>query len=196
MKTLNCLLCISIVVALISCRPNQNNCVKGMIDFETPLFTIQEYTQPLNLYNVGGLAMNLGNFTMVNGSIVFHTGSVVAFAPQPSGNGQVFHLNNTSLNFDLPTQTTKIELEYLDFGGTINIGAHGNSNPYIGNLSALPPNLSINGVDVTRYNMQDIQNPQGIKIAEKGILLLKSNSDIGSLNIGGQELYLDNFCLN
>jgi hypothetical protein len=105
-------------------------------------------------------------------------------------------MNNTALNFDLKVHTLRGEFDYLDQGGTINLGAHGSANMFVGNISALPANLVINGVTFNKINVQVIMNPQGTRVAEKGTIIFKSNTDIGGMLVGGQELFLDNFCFN
>jgi hypothetical protein len=37
-------------------------------------------------------------------------------------------------------------------------------------------------------------NPQGVKVAENGIILI-SKIDICGITFGGEELFLENFCL-
>lgn len=70
------------------------------------------------------------------------------------------------------------------------------ANLYIGNMFTMPATMVINGVTIIKSNVQDFKSPQGVKVAEKGIITLAYSSDIGGMLIGGEELYLDNFCFN
>jgi hypothetical protein len=138
----------------------------------------------------------VGPIVWVNGTSYNGHSEILNTPPHPFGTNQVIRMNNDVLNFDLTQNTLHAEFEYLDQGGTINLSAHGSGGMYIGNMSAMPVNMIINGVSVTKTNVQNILNAQGVKVAEKGMILLKSNTDIGGMVIGGQELFLDNFCFN
>ena len=67
---------------------------------------------------------------------------------------------------------------------------------YRGNMWTMPSSSVINGVTVTKGSVVDLFNPAGVKIAEKGKITLSYSSDIGSMMVGGSEMFLDNFCLN
>jgi 1,4-dihydroxy-2-naphthoyl-CoA synthase len=88
------------------------------------------------------------------------------------------------------------EFGYLDQGRFINLGARGAASMYFGSMYAMPASMVINGVTITKSNVQEFFNPQGVKVAETGLVRLAYSPDIGSMIIGGQELHLDNFCFN
>jgi hypothetical protein len=100
------------------------------------------------------------------------------------------------LSLDLPQKTRRVEFEYLFQGGVINLGAKSNKNIYIGSVYNLANPLTINGVKITRLKVIDIKNANNQKIAEKGIIRLTHASDMDSLIIGGQEIMIDNICVN
>jgi hypothetical protein len=97
-------------------------------------------------------------------------------------------MNNTMLSFDLKQNTQQAEFEYLDYVGTINLGARGRTNLYVGNMSAFPASTIINGVTIKKSKVVVITNPQGVRVAEKGTITLSYTSDIGGKVIGCQEL--------
>ena len=80
----------------------------------------------------------------------FNYGEIVSNPPHAFGTGQIFRMNNTVLIFDLQQNTQKAEFGYLDQGGTINFGARGAANIYIGTMSAMPGNMVINGVKIQK----------------------------------------------
>ena len=198
MKKLTVILPFIVTFFEIGCNPTPSACVKGYLDFETPTFVLGTvYNSPGFLYNSSnGLAVALIKFTSVAGSQTFNQSKILQPPPFPFGTGNVLRMNNTALNFDLKQGTQKASFEYLDQGGTINLGAHGSGNLYIGNMSALPVNIVINGVTIDKSNVHDILNAQGTKVGETGTITLKFSPDIGGMIIGGQELFLDNFCFN
>jgi len=198
MKKLIWLLLFPIVILLTGCPPNPVSCGKGQLDFEPPSFVLSTaYTSPGFLYNNGnGLAVVLDSITYQSGLHGFNHSDILNAAPHPFGTNQIIRMNNTVLSFDLKQYTRNVEFEYLDQGGTINLSAHGSANMYIGNIGAMPSTLISNGVTVTKSNVTVLTNPQGVRVAEKGVITLKFNSDIGGMTIGGQELFLDNFCFN
>src|SRR5437660_1244736 len=100
-------------------------CKKGDSRFETPTFTLgQKYGGPGPVYNNGkGLSVNIEAITQRTGQKFFGFGDIVVSPPHPFGNGQMIHLNVCVLSFDLPQGTHKVEFDYLDQGGTINLGA-------------------------------------------------------------------------
>ncbi len=175
-------------------------CVRGELRFESPQFPLgRKYTTSTQIYNDGkGLAANIVKLTTQISPPVtfFNFGEIQSTPPHPFGNKQVIRLNTTSLVFDLRQNTKKVEFDYLDKGGTINLGIVVDPSLYIGSMYLLPSPLTIRGVTITKSNVQDITNPLKVKIAEKGTITLTSSKDIGSLIIGGQELFLDNFCFN
>jgi hypothetical protein len=177
-------------------------CNKGALGFEDPTpgatFTLgMSYSYPVQIYNSGdGLSTNIVEITLATGTKFFGSGEIVNISPHPFGSGQMIRLNNTVLNFDLRRTTHKAEFEYLDQGGTINLGARGAANTYVGSMYAMPTSMVINGVRITKSNVKYFLNSQGVKVAEKGIVSLTYSGDIGGMIIGGQEIHLDNFCFN
>lgn len=156
-----------------------------------------KFAAPGQVYNNRhGLYAGINSITFPSGLKGFNYGEIVSNPPHAFGTGQILRMNNTVLIFDLQQNTQKAEFEYLDEGGTINFGARGGANIYIGTMYAMPANMIINGLKITKSNVRHIKNPQGVKVAEKGIITLTFSSDIGSMIIGGQEMYLDNFCFN
>jgi len=197
MKKLTLLLLCIIAVIITGC-PNPATCSKGELRFENPPFVLgTTYSSPGSLYNNGmGLTASLNKITLASGLQGFNHSNILNNPPHPFGTNQVIRMNNTVLSFDLAQNTQKVEFEYLDQGGTINLGAKGTAHLYIGNMYIMPASMVINGVSITKSGVSDILNPQGVKVAEKGLITLKYNADIGSMIIGGQELFLDNFCFN
>ena len=178
--------------------PVLSTCTKGNLSFEAPTFILgQQFTVvSSSVYNNGhGLAAGMANFTPTLGATSFYQ-SEITKPPYPFGTGQVMRMNNTSLNFDLERATTTAQFEYLDQSETINLGVKGSGGMYIGNMSSMPTVQTINGVTIKKSNVKDILNPQGVKVAEKGTITLYYSSDIGEMLIGGQALFLDNFCFN
>jgi hypothetical protein len=158
------------------------------------------YSSSQALYSVGALWVSIGNFTLANGTSVFNSGHIRVSPPSPTGGGQVpfgagqnIYLNNTSLIFDLRAGTQTVTFDYLDYGGTINFGISG-SAPYVGYMSNLP--TSIGGATIKKYNVADLRNPQGAKVAERGTITMNHTQNVGGMRVGGQELYVDNFCFN
>jgi hypothetical protein len=177
-------------------------CNRGALRFEDPTpgatFTLgMSYTKPVQIYNSGnGLVANISEIMFSTGAPLFVSGDIVKNPSHPFGTGQMIRLNNAVLKFDLKRNTHKAEFEYLEQGGTINLGARGAANTYVGSMYAMPTSMVINGVTITKSNVKDFLNSQGVKVAEKGIVRLTYSGDIGGMIIGGQEIYLDNFCFN
>ena len=179
-----------------------SGCGKGALDFEylTPgaSFVLgTTYTGPALIYSSGdGLAVGIAEITLATGAKHFELGEIVNTTAHPFGKGQTIHLNNTALIFDLKRNTRSAEFEYLDQGGTINLGARGSTNVYVGSMDAMPVSMVINGVQITKTNVQEFLNPQGVKVGERGTIRLTYSGDIGGMIIGGQEMHLDNFCFD
>jgi hypothetical protein len=175
-------------------------CKKGDLRFEAPTFFLGKhyFSGGPQVYNSGkGLSVNIDALTAPTGLIFSGSGTIVNSPPHPFGNGQMIQLSVSVLNFDLRQGTRNAEFEYLDCGGTINLGArYGLSKGYIGNMSKMPTSMVINGVTVTKSNVTDVFGPVGVKVAEKGTITLTYSSDIGGMLIGGSEMFLDNFCFN
>jgi len=197
-KKLTRILLFSISVLVTGCFPKPTTCNNGELRFETPLFALGTiYSSPSSIYNSGnGLAAVLTKITFSSGSQGFGHSDILNAAPFPFGTNQIIRMSNTVLDFDLKQNTHYVEFEYLDMGGTINLGAHGSANLYVGNISAMPASFIINGVTIRKKNVIVLNNPLGVRVGEKGMIILKYNSDIGGMMIGGQELWLDNFCFN
>lgn len=170
-------------------------CTKGELRFETPQFSLgTTYNVPGQIYSeTNGFSVGIEDI-IVPPQTLFISGEIQTNPPHPFGNGQMIQLNNAVLNFDLRQNTRKVEFEYLVIGGAINFGAAQSAKLHIATMSSLPG--SINGVAITRSNVVDITNAVKLKIAEKGTITLTSKQDIGGLIIGGQEMFLDNFCFN
>mgnify|MGYP001290592623 CR=1 FL=1 len=185
-----------IAVTLFSTGCSTNNCKKGELTFELPNFSLNtEYTTPGTIYSKGPAAV-IDQITYQSGQKSFGSGKIVNTTAYSFGSGQMIRMNNTVLNFDFRSGTTKAEFEYLDQGGTINLGAHGWANLYVGSMYNMPASMVINGVTITKSNVKDHFASPGVKSAETGVITLTFYQDIGSLVIGGQEMYLDNFCFN
>ncbi len=196
MKKLCLFLTLAIALWGISCTPAPNSCKKGEIDFEAPLFTPGQIFNRLGMvvYNDGtGLAAGIDSITYVSGKRGLNQSEILSSPPHPFGAGQVLRMNNTVLQFDLKTGTQQATFEYLDQGGTINLSANGAAGAYIGSMYTMPVIMVINGVRIKKDHVQDILNSNGQKVAESGIIILTS-SRLADMRIGGQELFLDNFC--
>lgn len=198
MKQSICLFTFAIALFCTGCLKPPIACVKGELRFEAPIFPLgKTYTALGLVYNNGnGLAVGIDSLTYTSGLRGFNQSEILQGPSLPFGTGQVLRMNNTRLNFDLKQGTQKAEFEYLDQGGTINLGARNATGMYIGGMYAMPASMVINGVTVKKSNVQNILNPQGVKVAEKGTITLIFSPDIGGMMIGGQELFLDNFCFN
>jgi len=188
----------SILLFICTGCPPPPNCAKGELNFEPPTFVAGTvYSTAGPLFNNGrGLYAGLMEFTHASGSTELKYASIDSIPPHPFGAGQVLRLSIAALNFDLTAATKSVKFEYLYQGGIINIGAKGNTNVYIGPLRAMPSPLTINGVTIWKTNVQHIINPQGVWVAQTGVIHLKHSTDIGGLIIGGAELFVDNFCTN
>jgi hypothetical protein len=178
-------------------------CGRGAVNFEHPTpggtFALgTPYLVPATqIYNSGdGLAVVITHMTDLTGLQHFQSGKIVNAPPHPFGNGQMIHLNNAVLSFDLKQNTRRAEFEYLAKGGIINLGARSSSNMWVGSMYAMPASMVVNGVTITRSNVTDFLNSAGAKVGERGRIRLAYSGDIGGMIIGGQEIYLDNFCFN
>lgn len=102
------------------------------------------------------------------------------------GQGQTGRANNISYVFDfsgLAWRPSSVDFTFLDMGGLENFAVNG-SAPHIGELTAAP--ASIGGAAVT-----SVSNPvQGGRSGAVSIL----GPAIGSVLVGGQELWLDEVC--
>jgi hypothetical protein len=173
-------------------------CKRGGINFDSPAFVLgSKYSAPSQIYNNRrGLSVNIKEIYFSSGNKSFNWGEIINNQPHSFGSGNVINLNNTVLSLDLPQKTRIVEFEYLFQGGLINLGAKGNKNIYIGSMYNLANPLIINGVTINRLKVIEIKNTNNQKIAEKGIIRLTHASDMGSLIIGGQEIMIDNLCVN
>jgi hypothetical protein len=175
-----------------------SSCCIADLRFQPPTFTAgKHYSSPDLVYNNGnGLSVNIGDLISTSGSTSFGFGEIIASPPHPFGTGQMIHLGGTALYFDLTQGTRHVEFEYLDQGGLINLRPSGGPKLYTGNMWTMPASSVINGITVTKSSVIDFSNPAGVKIAEKGKITLSYPSDIGSMMLGGSEMFLDNFCLS
>ena len=175
--------------------PSPSTCTIGELDFETPTFTLgQTFTSPGSIYSVNRITAVLDAHTQVSGATSFNQ-SEITKPPYPFGTNQVMRMNNTALSFDFGG-VKEVQFEYLDLGGTINLGAKGSGSMYIGNMSSMPAVQIINGVTIKKINVTDVLNAGGTKSGEKGTITLSHSTNISDMLIGGQELFLDNFCFN
>jgi hypothetical protein len=193
MQKLALLISLTIVIHNGGCS---STCDRGALDFEgVPFPAGTVYKAPAQIYNSGnGLSANISDITLLTGMQTFGSGEIVSKTPHPFGTGQVIHMSRTVLVFDLRQNTQKAEFQYLDQGGTINIGARSGANLFIADKYKMLASMVINGVKITKSKVQDYLNPMGVKVAESGVITLTYSSDIGGMIIGGEELFLDNFC--
>ena len=173
-------------------------CKQGSVDMEPPTFPLgKNFNATGPFYNDGsGLAASIVAITLPSGATFFNNATVVDGTNLSFGTHQVLRMNNVVLNFDLKQGTRTAQFDYYDQGGTINLGAGSGNVPYTGNMYVMPATQVMGAVIITKVNPRDIKNPQGIKIGEMGTILIKSATDLGGMKIGGQELYVDNFCFN
>jgi len=168
----------------------QSVCVK----FEAPDFVIGDvYGAPVGqssgdwAFNSNGIDGYVYKFLLFSGSAfnrAYIDNAPVAFSP-----GQSLRTNNINLLFDftrLGFIVKKVTFSFLDLGGHENLAP----NPggiYVGELSSAPP--VINGANVT---VTSTTLPPPIS-GKKGQVVITA-SNIKSVMVGGQELWIDSVC--
>jgi hypothetical protein len=160
MKNLIWLLPLAIILLGPKCRSSSttSGCNNGELRFEPPTFVLgQKFTSIGQIYNDGhGLSVNINSMTS-SGS--FGSGEIIKKPPHPFGTQQILHLNNAVLNIDLKRGTEKVEFEYLEKSGIVNLGAHGGVT-YIGSMYTMPASMLSNGVKTTKSSVKEFFNPQ------------------------------------
>jgi hypothetical protein len=129
------------------------------------------------------IAVSVADFE-VGGNTFFNSASVDT-SPVALGTGQALRVNNISLDVDLsalPFAAREVRVDYLDLGGTENLGVNG-SSVFVGDLASAPPTLGGVAVSV---------NASPVTGGTRGTVVL--SGVVSSLRIGGQELWIDNIC--
>lgn len=130
-----------------------------------------------------GLDVRLFEFDQGSGT-VFHEATVSA-PWGPAGAGQVLHLNNICVGYDLApfVPIDWVRFEYCRGGGVENLEVDGVR--YVGDITALPaayfPNVTVNVA---------VNNGPGYQWGTVTIV-----GDHQQLLVGGQEFYVDNLCV-
>jgi hypothetical protein len=159
------------------------------VDFEPPIAVGTQYGTPAGqlsgtvIIAANAISVAVADFE-VGANTFFNSASVVA-APAALGTGQALQVNNISLDFDvsaLPFAVREVRIDYLDLGGTENLGVNG-TGVFVGNLASAPPTLGGVAVSVTASPVAG---------GTAGTVVL--TGPVTSLRIGGQELWIDNIC--
>jgi concanavalin A-like lectin/glucanase superfamily protein len=159
------------------------------VDFEPPIAVGTQYGAPAGqpsgtvVITTNAIAVAVADFE-VGGNTFFDSASVVA-APPALGTGQVLQVNNISLDVDfsaLPFAVGEVRFDYLDLGGTENLGVNG-SSVFAGELASAPASVGGVAVSVTASPVAG---------GTRGTVVLTGS--VTSLRVGGQELWIDNIC--
>lgn len=180
---------LALLIVLAGCGPPQVVC----LDFEPPLTLSTQYGSPAGqspgdiAFTTNGIPVSVWEFVFTNGGGTFNLAQVDT-APVAFGSGQSMRLNNLNLEFNFSQvgfQVSQVKVEFLDLGGFENLSVNSNPNPpFAGEFSAAPNpiggiGLAVNTVPVTG--------------GTQGTLTLTGQVD--TLRIGGQELWIDNVCV-
>jgi Concanavalin A-like lectin/glucanases superfamily len=159
------------------------------VDFEPPIVVGTQYGAPVGqpsgtvVITTNAIAVSVADFE-VGGNTFFNSASVDT-SPVALGTGQALRVNNISLDVDLsalPFAAREVRVDYLDLGGTENLGVNG-SSVFVGDLASAPPTLGGVAVSV---------NASPVTGGTRGTVVL--SGVVTSLRIGGQELWIDNIC--
>ena len=103
----------------------------------------------------------------------------------PSGDGNVLHLNNICVDYDVSVHApvAAVEFEFCKGGGLENLGVNGML--YVGNIESIPAGF-FPGFNVTVTYTSGPGYLYG---------LVRVEGDVQRLRVGGQEFYVDNLCV-
>ena len=131
--------------------------------------------------------ITLEDFTWSSGGTTSGGFSQVENGGLAGGSGQELQVNNTLLRFDFADPVHDLTIKYGEYGGNLNFEINGDLHVFedfsdIGNGTPIP---SLGGVDI--FVNDD-------PLSSRGVVRLVG--DIEQLKIGGQELWIDDVCLN
>ena len=185
------------------------NCVNGNLIYtgqvlyvprlpiETPTITPTEALplcvefEDLNLgsvYKIGEkfvtsrMTVSVGQFVLSNGAPAGGSAAVVTAQGRAGGYGNELQINNVSLNFYFDSLPNGVSILFGEYGGNLNITINGEFVNFE-NFADINGRV-IGGV------MTSVLNGNG-----KGIGFLNLSGEINTLSVGGQELWIDNMCL-
>jgi hypothetical protein len=120
-----------------------------------------------------------------NGGIPYSGGSCVVDNQQRAGGSGLDVLpNNINMDFDFGTMYRSLRLLYADLGGNLNLRINGDFR----NIGAPLGFASLNGTTLGGATIMAAQAPDGLGVLEvRGYL--------SSFTIGGQELWIDDVCI-
>jgi len=140
-------------------------------------------------YNVGdtintsGTDIVVEQFQWSNGTWTSTGTAKVDTRNYAQGSGKDLNANNVNLNFQLDYPIDKITFKFGELGGNNNIRVNGD-------FQNLPNLVNLNGTMIGGVPVTINANQQGNNWY--GEMILEGN--INDFSIGGQELWLDDFC--
>jgi len=165
------------------------------VTFEPPAFVIGDvYGTPVGqvsgdlAFTSSGIDGYVYKFFLINSSTTFNR-AYIDHAPVAFSAGQSLRTNNINLLFDfthLGFIVKRVIFSYLDLGGYENLAPNPGS-VYVGELSSAPPVINGASVAVTASPV-----PPPI-IGKMGSVVIRA-SNIRTVLIGGQELWIDSVC--
>lgn len=195
----------ALATALAGCRPRVHPPSPGplpkplpaqavCIEFEPPLVSGTQYGQPS--LNPGDIAFTTNNvpvyvreFTLPGGGKTFNVSYIDSSVVVSSG--QSIRLNNIALQFRLTIvgfDTRGVTFEFLDKGGVANLSVNGIPNPpFVGKVANAPNPIGGAALAVAATSIAG---------GTRGTITLTSSAPIGTVEIGGQELWIDHVCLS
>jgi hypothetical protein len=191
-RTVRLALFAALLLASLAAPPLQAQ--PACITFEPPLALGTTYGAPVGqpsgalAFTSSGIPVRVYNFRMINGLPAFNR-AYIDNAPFPFSSGQSIRTNNINLLFDLtrlPFSAKRVKLVFLDLGGYENLSVNG-SPIHVGELTAAPAVL---GGATVSVSSAPLPPPLGGK---SGTVIIKGA--LRSLMIGGQELWLDQVCV-
>lgn len=165
------------------------------VTFEPPLLLGTTYGAPAAqvsgdlAFVSNGVRVYVYKFSLITSGTAFNK-AYIDFAPVGFSPGQSIRTNNINLLFDftaLGFKPSKVTLSYLDLGGYENLAVNGSLPVYVGELTSAPAVIA--GVSVA-VSQTPVPPPMSGKM---GMAVLKGT--VKSLMIGGQELWIDNVCV-
>ena len=175
--------------ALTGCPPPASPS-PACVDFEPPLAAGTQYGTPVSqapgtaIFTSQGIKVSIQNFVSVSGAVGFNSARIET-PTVPFGSGQTIRTNNLNLEFDftgIGYQTSQVQFDYLDLGGSENISVNG-VPVFAGELSAAPTPIGGVGLTVTSAPVTG---------GKSGTVTL--TGVVKTLRVGGQEFWIDNVC--
>jgi hypothetical protein len=159
------------------------------VGFEPPLTVGTQFGAPVGqtsgdvAFTSGGITVALADF-QIGGGTAFGV-ATIDNAPSALGGGQALRVNNIALDFDfraLPFLVREVRFDFLDLGGSENLGVNG-APPFVGDLTSAPPTIAGVNVAVTAGPVAG---------GTRGTVVLSGAVEV--VRLGGQELWIDNVC--